>query len=183
MNRKGFLCIAIAVTIIGGGLLLHPNNVVAQTLHTWSAGNVVAATDLNGNFTALKNGKVGSGVTLVNADVASNAAIAHSKMATPALFPKAWAYVGTACTAGTCTLGDSSQVTSITFNATGIYNVTLSYTPGNANFIANAESHTANVYCISNGLATAAPQFLIRCYTDTTGAATNAAFSVIVMDS
>jgi len=152
------------------------------TLHSWNTGDVLRATDLNANFTALNNGKVGGGVQLVNSDVSTSAAIAHSKLATPALVPKAWSYINATCTAGTCTAGDSSQVTSITFNATGVYNVTLAYTPANANFVALAVSHTAALYCATTGHATASPQFLVRCY-DATGAATNAAFSILVMDS
>lgn len=156
----------------------------AQSLHTWSSGQGVAADDLNGNFTALKNGKVGSGVTLTNADIASNAAIAHSKLATPALVPKAWAYVGSAaCGSTPCTIGESSQVTSIARTSAGLYTVTLSYTPANAFFLAQPGSGTVNVHCITNGLTTVAPQITIRCYTDTTGAATDASFSILVMDS
>lgn len=156
----------------------------AQTLHTWSAGQDINSEDLNANFTAVKNGKVGSGVKLVNADVSTSAAIAHSKMATPALLPKAWAYVGSAvCGSTPCTIAESSQVTSIARTSAGLYTVTLGYTPANANFQALPGSGTVNVHCITNGLATSAPQITIRCYTDTTGAATDAAFSILVMDS
>jgi hypothetical protein len=153
-------------------------------LHVWGTGDVLRATDLNGNFTFLNTTKVGGGVTLTNTDVASNAAIAHSKLATPALVPKAWGYVGSAaCGATPCTVADSSQVSAIARTGAGVYTVTLSYTPANANFLAIPGSGTVNVHCVTNGLATAAPQITIRCYTDTTGAATDAAFSVLVMDS
>lgn len=153
-------------------------------LKVWSTNERIQAVDLNGNFSQHETTKIGGGVQASNSDISASAAIAHSKLATPALVPKAWTYISATCAAGTCTAGDSSQVTSITFNATGIYNVNLAYTPANANFAPVVTSHTANVYCITTGpFATVAPQFNVRCYTDTTGAATNASFSVLVMDS
>lgn len=198
MKKASWLEIALATALMGLATLFTctPRQALASpmsmlrsmvsgiTLHTWGTGDVLRATDLNGNFTALNNGKVGGGVQLVNADVSNSAAIAHSKLATPALVPKAWARVGSAaCAASPCTVADSSQVTSIARTGAGVYTVTLSYTPANANFAPLPASHTVNVHCITDTLATAAPQITIRCYTDTTGAATDAAFSVLVMDS
>lgn len=197
MKKASWLEIALATALVGLGTLFTctPRQALASpmsmlkamvsgiTLHTWGTGDVLRATDLNGNFTALNNGKVGGGVQLVNADVSNSAGIAHSKMATPALLPKAWAHVNATCTAGTCSLGDSSQITSITFSATGVYNVTLSYTPANANFAQIVSSHVANVYCVTTATSTSSPHIIVRCYTDTTGAATNSAFSLLVMDS
>jgi len=156
---------------------------IPSSLHVWNTGDRPRATDLNGNFSFLNTTKVGGGVLLTNADVSSTAGIVHSKLATPALLPKAWAHVNTTCTAGTCSIGDSSQVTSIAFSATGIYNVTLAYNPANANFLQIVGSHVANVHCATTATATSSPHIVVRCYTDTTGALTNAAFSILVMDS
>lgn len=171
--------------LLGTGLgILAINPAAAQTLHTWTSGQVVTASDLNSNFAALKNGKVGSGVQAVNADISTSAAIAHSKLATPVLLPKAWVYVGAAaCGSTPCTIAESSGVTSVARTSAGLYTITLSFTPANTSFAAIPSSGTANVHCITNGLSTTGPQITLRCYTDTTGAATDAAFSVTVMDS
>lgn len=165
----------------------------AQTLHSWTTGQVISSVDLNANFTALKNGKVGSGVTLVNADVATGAAISHSKLATPALVPKAWATVTSNCdgaaAAGTdCTVGDSSQIpASNGVEATaagGVYRVNLSYTPANANFAVLVTANTSGVYCNADTRQTAAPQFIIRCWDGAVpGASNNVQFSILVLDS
>lgn len=163
----------------------------AQSLHTWSSGQVVAADDLNGNFTALKNAKVGSGVTLTNTDVATGAAISHAKLATPALVPKAWAVVTAACTgsaaAGTaCTQADSSQLTITTNGVSGEFRGTLSYTPANTAFGVTIGEVTAQAKCLVNARSTSAPHFLIRCfdYTAAAGTALDAnEFTVVVLDS
>lgn len=159
------------------------------TLHTWGSGDVLRAADLNGNFTALNNGKVGGGVQLVNADVSNSAAIAHAKLATPALVPKAWATLNANCTGSTaagtaCTVSDSSQVTSITTNgASGQFRLNLAYTPANANFAVFVTSHTTTSVCMAQTRATAAPHAIITCF-DYTGAALDTnQFSVLVMDS
>lgn len=180
-----------AATAVGAGVnpLRMLSSMSSGVLKVWSTNERIQATDLNANFTELNTTKVGGGVTLTNADVASNAAIAHSKLATPALVPKAWAHVNATCdgaaAAGTaCTIGDSSQVSSVTSNGTaGQYRVNLSYTPANANFAQLVTSHVANVHCVTTATATAAPHVIVRCYTDSTGAATNTAISILIMDS
>ncbi len=186
--RMYTICIGIALVGVGFGLFTS-RDAIAQSLKSWSTGEVLRATDLNANFTALKNGKVGSGVTLTNTDVASNAAIAHSKLATPALLPKAWAMLSASCdgtaVAGTaCTIGDSSQVTSVTSNASsGQYRLNLAYTPANANFAVVVTSHNATAVCVVGNFATAAPHARIECYDYAGAAINNIAFSVLVMDS
>lgn len=189
MNRN--LRIGVFGLAVGLALgLLTIGRVNAQTLHSWSTGQVIYASDLNANFTALKSGKVGSGVTLVNSDVSASAAISHSKLATPALVPKAWAYVSAACTgsaaAGTvCTTDDKSGVTSITTNGTtGVFRLNLSYTPANANFAVFTTPRTAGTaQCAVTALGTSAPHATISCF-DYTGAAFDVnQFFVLVMDS
>lgn len=178
--------------LVGGSLTLGAffghwqmqRQMVMGVLHTFGSTEVVTAANLNNNFNWLNTNKIGAGVQLSNSDVAAGAAIAHSKLAAPGLLPKAWARVGSAvCGASPCTVADSSQVTSIARTGAGVYTVTLAYTPANANFAPLPASHTVNVHCITDTLATAAPQVTIRCYTDTTGAATDAAFSLLVMDN
>lgn len=158
-------------------------------LHVWSSDEVVTSSDLNGNFTFLNTTKLGGGVQATNSDISASAAIAHSKMATPALLPKAWATLNANCTGSAaantaCTVSDSSQVTSITTNAfTGQFKLNLAYTPANANFAVFVTSHTATSVCMAQSRQTAAPQAIITCF-DYAGAALDTnQFSVLVMDS
>ena len=96
---------------------------IAGPIKVWSPGVPLTSTDLNSNFQHIHNLMVGGhGPRLVNADVSSNAAISHSKLATPALVPKMWTIVAT-CSTGTCTMQEGSGVTSVTRSSTGIYTV------------------------------------------------------------
>lgn len=165
-------------------------------LHTFTTGEVPTAANLNGNFTFLNTTKVGGGVQATNSDISSSAGMSHSKMATPALLPKAWAAVlagpcdgSSATDAVTCTVADSSQITSIKSSGTaGQYRVTLAYTPANASFGVLVTSSTAGIYCIAiptagtTTYATTAPQFQVACKTDA-GVAGNSNFTLMVMDS
>ncbi len=167
----------------------------ASTIKTWSNGETVKAVDLNANFTHIHNTMVGNhGARLVNADISATAAIAHTKLATPALLPKAWAYVAPTCdgaaAAGTaCTVADSSGVTGIASNGTaGQYRVNLSYSPPNANFGVIVVSLTTNLICYTDTyVATTGDangtNFLIKCLASGAGAATNAGFTFILMDT
>ena len=151
-------------------------------LHVWSSDEVVTSSDLNGNFTFLNTAKVGGGVQATNSDISTSAGIAHSKMATPALLPKAWAHVAATCAASPCTLADSSQITSIARTGAGVYTVTLAYTPANNNFAQIVTAHVAALFCATTATATVAPHITLRCY-DAAGSATDSAFSLLVMDS
>ena len=67
---------------------------LASTIHVWSAGDKVAAADLNANFSHIHGTMVGGhGARLMNADVASNAAISYYKMVSHTGVPKIWAQV------------------------------------------------------------------------------------------
>lgn len=175
-----------------GALFAHwqmQRQMVMGVLHTFGNTEVVTASNLNNNFTWLNTNKIGAGVQLSNTDVATAAGLSHSKFATPALVPKAWAVVTSNCTgsaaAGTaCTVGDSSQVTSITTNgASGQFRVNLAYTPANVNFSVQVSTHTAASVCMADTTAVAAPHALVKCF-DYTGAANDVnQFSVLVMDT
>lgn len=186
--KRFALAVAVVVLGITSGVLLS-RNVVAQTLHSWSSGQVVAASDLNGNFTALKTTKIGGGVQLGNADVSTTAAIVHSKMATPALLPKAWGVVTTNCTGSTaagtaCTVGDSSAITSITTSGTtGIFRVNLSYTPTNSSYAVLVTSHLNAGVCIANSQTTSAPHVLVKCFAYDGTALDANQFSVLILDT
>src|SRR3990172_5536886 len=99
--------------ILGGSVAL------AGSIKRWSSTETFTSTDINANFTHIHKTMVGGhGARLVNADVSSSAAIAHSKVATPALLSKAWANIAScdgsqASDSLTCTLSAGSGITSV----------------------------------------------------------------------
>lgn len=166
----------------------------ASAIKTWTVNEVLKATDLNNNFNHLHNTMVGGhGARLVDADVSTLAAISHTKLATPALVPKAWAVLTTVCdgaaAAGTaCTVNESSQVTAVKSNGTaGQYRVDLSYSPPNASFAVLVTAISDDIYCVAyNFVATTGDangtNFVVDCETDAS-VATNSAFSFVLLDT
>jgi hypothetical protein len=157
----------------------------APALTTFGTGQTLTSQALNDSFAHIHNTLSGG---ILNVNISTSAGIAHSKLATPALVPKAWALVAGVCTCNdaadttTCTLTASSRVTSIKSSGTaGICRVTLAYTPTNVGFAIVGSAHTAANMFISTSQATSAPHFLVQIVSDV-GAATNAPFSFVVMD-
>lgn len=189
-NRKGLLPLAI---ILGLGLAVlgPPGIALASSIKVWSTGETLRSADLNSNFAHIHDNMVGNhGARLTNADVNASAAIAHSKLQTPALIPKAWAVVSASCGSSPCTLGDSSMVTSITRTGAGAYPVTLSYTPSSLNFGVVLTSLTSGAaICYVSSRATSAPHFQVNCVSipvpsgPTDAAPTDAGFTLTVLDS
>lgn len=63
----------------------------AGSIKTWSSNDVLTSSDLNGNFQHIHNTMVGGhGARLINADVASNAAITYTKVTVSPATPKCW---------------------------------------------------------------------------------------------
>lgn len=159
----------------------------SPSMVTWNAGDYLTTSDLNNAMAHLHN-TFSAGIT--NSMISSNAAISHTKMATPALLPKAWGVVGLAgvCDAGAaagtnCTIDEDSQVTAVQSSGTaGLYRVNLDYTPANANFVVLANSGTADRFCEVVSPATSTPHFQIRCR-DSAGALQNAIIHFVVFDS
>lgn len=150
----------------------------AWALKVWTAPEKVTIAQLNANFAETANNN------LTNANLASGAAIAHSKMATPALLPKAWAELDVACSSSPCAVGDSSQMTSVTRTGTGVYvaNLAVTLSSTTAPFVTVYETDkdcrvtarsTTNVTitCKTNGTEAVAP------------AASDTLFGVVVFDS
>lgn len=165
-----FLVAVLAGTAIGG------------SIHTWAAGEYIDAAQLNAALTHLhSNLGHGHGPVIVNGDVSGSAAIAHSKLATPALLPKAWTSLTATCTAGTCTSVDSSVVTSVAFVSTGVYTVNFP-TRGDANYGALATAY-GNLLINCGITAKAATTATVTCVTGTTGAVVNGAFTFMLLDS
>lgn len=161
---------------------------IAGPIKVWSTGSTVSAADLNANFAHLHaNVGHGHGAILVNADIASSAAISHAKLATPALLPKAVAQVGSvalACTAGTCAQNNAAGLTaSVVWTSTGLYTATWSPARPNAQYIVMASSQPvsgADVYCRPQ--AVSAVGFTVGCLS-TAGAAVDTTFNFVVYDN
>ncbi len=109
---------------------------LAGPIKVWSAGEVITANDLNANFQHIHNVMVGGhGARLMNVDVNASAAIAHSKLATPALLPKAMGGVVTACSSGPCSWGfNSGHTTTFARASAGNYTMTLSNARSNVTY-------------------------------------------------
>lgn len=173
MNRKLYILAALflASLAIGG------------PIKSWSGNEFITAADLNANFTHLHNSVGhGHGGVIVNADVSGSAAIAHSKMATPALLPKLWGTTGaTACAASPCTLTDSSTITSVTRSGAGVYAANFT-ARNNANYGVLVTSHISTVACYVNARTTTT--FAVLCFDSATGATpTDSSFTVMLLDS
>lgn len=169
---------------------------LAGPIKTWQAGEVIVASDINANFQHIHNLMVGGhGGRLVNADVSSAAAIAHSKLATPGLVAKSVFQVGTgttACSAGTCTINaNSGVVPTVTWNSAGNYTVTIA-ARANANYVPVVTPQycggaaTGGCTCtVSTGLSTTA--FTVLCSAlvsaGPTITPTNTVFGVAIFDN
>jgi hypothetical protein len=156
----------------------------AGAIHSWSTGEYITSTDLNAALGHLHaNLGHGHGPILINSDISTGAAIAHSKLATPALVPKSWYTVGAAaCSAATCTAVDSSVITSVSRSGAGLY-VANFPTRGDANYGVLLTSHTAasNLCWITARTATTAS---FSCaLSSVPGTPVDASFTVLILDS
>lgn len=121
MKKYAAVAVAMFIGLVTGSMAL------AGAIRTWGSGETLTASDLNATFSHIHNTMVGGhGARLVNADVSASAAISMSKLATPELLPKAWAYVASDCTVTPCTIAQATGVSAITRLATGVYTVTWS---------------------------------------------------------
>lgn len=159
--------------------------VTASAIKVWVTGETLRAADLNANFAHIHNTKVGDGTLLVNADVSSSAAIAHSKLATPALVPKIFGLAAGAtsvlgCTASPCTLYANTGLTSTTRSGVGTYVFTF---PARANVdyvtFLTAYHTVSAVFCVAQARTTTTVTAVCA---DAAGAATDAAVSFMIMD-
>jgi hypothetical protein len=182
-NRERLLPLVIFVLGLGFAVLVPPGLALASAIKVWTTGETLRSADLNAVLAHIHNNMVGAhGARLTNADVNASAAIAHSKLQTPALIPKAWAYVQPSCGASPCSIAASSAVNSITRVSQGLYDVTLSYTPANVNFAVLVTPTAGSAYlCRVSAIATSAPHFRLNCF-DTVPAVQDTGFAVHVMD-
>lgn len=178
--RKYLFGLAVLACLVQAG----DSFAAACSLKSWSSGETIKAADLNSNFTCINSGAVGLGTNATNTHIDTSAAIAHSKFATPALVPKAFAVVtpGTDCSASPCTLSASSRITSITRSGAGTYSVMLAYTAANSVYGVNVSVHEADMMCYTNTFTTTTFALVCR-ETDGTPAAADSSFTITVMDN
>lgn len=171
---RNHLSLVLALTLIGGVA-------AAGAIKTFTT-ETLTASDLNTVLQHIHNAMVGGhGARLVNADVSASAAISHSKLATPALVPKAFAAVLAACGSSPCTVASSSGVSAITRASAGSYTVTFTNARANANYAVLASQHTTGIFeCRVETIVAAS--FAVICF-NSAGTATDSAFSVMVMDN
>ena len=177
MKRLGFIALVGGLL---GSLLVQVTPAMASALVTFSGS--ISAADLNSNLNHIHNTMVGGhGARLVDADVSATAAVAHSKLATPALVPKIWATVGSAtCAASPCTVAASGGTyTNVTRSAAGTYSLNFDART-DANFGVLVTSRTTDVYCYAGALTTTAAPFVC---VDAAGTEADAAFTILLLDN
>lgn len=163
----------------------------AGTVKTWSAGEYITAGDLNSTIAHL-HASVGHGhgPVIVNSDVSASAAIAHSKLATPALVPKAWAAMTATCSTGACTMVDTSEIASIVYSGVtdggvgvGQYTVTYSVPRVDSSYMTLVSGFSVSVDFDCHTTVQTTTTATVNCLTPSTGAPTNGAFSFLMMDT
>lgn len=137
---------------------------------TFNSADILTAANLNQAIQHVHN----TFGNIVNSHISASAAISHTKLANPALLPRAQGifydamsgagpYNYTACTTATCAITNSDRVTSVT-HAASVYSVTLAYTPATVNFGVQVTAvNDTNHSCRAYDFNTAAPHFKIKC--------------------
>lgn len=172
MKRIRFAVAAIAV------LLIVPL-AYASSIKVWSTGETIRTADLNANFSHLHTA---AEALITNAKVSSSAAIAHSKLATPALLPKAWASTSGVCSSTPCTIAASSGVASITRSGTGLYAVNWTTTRSDAAYGVLIQTHgVLDALCILEPVVSTT-QVNVDCIS-TANAAKDVGFTVLLLDN
>lgn len=189
----GFMCFMALLGTFAVNVRSAAAHTASPAMVTFQAGAKLTAADLNNALAHIHN-TLSGGIT--DANLSTSAAIAHTKLATPALVPKASAVVTANCdgaaAAGTdCTFTSISNVTAVSAQGTaggGIYCVDLAYAPANTVFVVNVTSHTATAVCIATdrnaGSACGADtyNFYVRCFDYAGAAVNNVQFGFTVMD-
>ncbi len=180
--RISGLAVAFFISLFAGIAIGGP-------IHTWVAGEYIDASRLNAALQHLHaNLGHGHGPVLVNGDINGSAAIAHSKLATPGLLPKAWVALSAACaTSGAgaaCTAVDSSGSAVVTSTGTtdGEYTVTFP-TRGDANYGVLVSTLGTSLDRLCHAHALTATTATVKCSTLDGTTAVDAAFTFMLLDS
>jgi hypothetical protein len=149
----------------------------AYAIKVWNSSETILVADLNSNFSTVNTAAT---ALVTNAKVDANAAIAHTKLATPSLVPKAWAVVAN-CTADPCTKNEgTSKIGSVNWTSTGIMTVNLSGTWANAYVgVLITPINAADRQCWATSTSTTT--IGVKCM-DLAGVVQNSGFSILVMD-
>lgn len=175
MNRNTISAMLMALF---GSALVCGTIAYAGSIKTWSNGEVIQSTDLN---TTLAHIHTAAEASITNAKVSTGAAIAHSKLATPALIPKVWAVVAL-CTTGTCTIQADSGINTVVAGVTdGEYTIDFDTDRANANYATFITTNGAvSTFCSVTAYLTTG--ITIDCENDA-GADTDVGFSIMVLDN
>lgn len=131
MNTKRFaVALLVALPLALASYALGHTGSPSPT--TFVDGDTLTAAQLNNTIAHVHNTFSGG---IVDTHLAANAAVQHTKLAAPALVPKAWAMTAAVCGASPCTLSASSGVSSITRTGTGLYTVTWTTPRANASYL------------------------------------------------
>lgn len=153
----------------------------AGTIKTFVNGETLTAADLNAVLQHIHGTMVGGhGARLVNADVNASAAIAHSKLATPALVPKAWAQIAPSCGASPCASPSGFGVASITRTSAGLYTVTWTTIRPNDSYVCFANGGNVDGPCRCGARVTSS--VTVECFNNA-GVATDAGFDILMLDN
>lgn len=161
---------------------------IAGPVKVWSTGSSVSAADLNANFAHLHdNVGHGHGGRIVDADVASGAAISSAKLAGGAFIPRGVGSFGTAtvvCSSNPCASYTASGVSgAVGRTAPGIYVVNIIARPNTVYQVLATVyfSGAASPLCVVDSLNVG--YFIIRCRESTTGALTDSSAGFVIFDN
>jgi hypothetical protein len=162
-----------------------PLTAIAGYLKVWSPGELFNVSDLNGNFAHIHSTMVGGhGPRLRDADVASNANIAASKLANAAIYPKGYYAVTSQCTVSPCSFSSygGPPITSVTRSGTGLYTLTWATPRPNAlyNVFFSGSGVGATYHCMIQSAVTTTTVSILC--TGPSGTALDAAFGFLLFD-
>ena len=152
----------------------------AGTIKVWVTGEVLRSSDLNANFAHIHNRAERS---LTNIDISPTAAIAHSKLATPALIPKALLSIRPDCVIGVCAEVLDIGATSVTtWLGVGNYRVTWTTARPNLNYVPLVTIGKGGlpVHCLADLITTT--KFDVFCTDINTNAPIDSQFYVVIYD-
>lgn len=176
MLRNSYLRVIVFSALLVAALA------TAGAIHTWSNGDTLSATDLNSNFTHIHNSMVGGhGARLLDADVSTSANIAYTKLQNGRGIARAFGRVAGTCAAGTCTMDNQLNLTSIVHTGTGVYTVTMNYTATNSSFTALGNTENSTNICFA--VPTSTTTTVVNCMKRSDGSANDGPFDVVIFDN
>lgn len=155
----------------------------AGTIKTWNNGEPITPAEFN---YALAHIHTAAEASITNSKVSATAAIAHSKLATPALVPKAVVMVADGCAVpGTCTMSMNSGFTSVAQGATaGQYTFTLTTARTDTTYMPMVTCLDSATRCSCSVVAISSTTvFTVYCMDLATPSALTSGVHVVVFDN